>query len=113
MVGVDGYFLLTQMRAVIQNWGEYFAQMGNCDLEGFAFQAGCDDISEVRKAPDSNKKEGSSRMANIESNVGSLEDLFTHCLTKSVNMFHRGRNDSSSENDRGMGAIGILMMNFY
>ena len=60
-VEITGSFFLPQLRAVIKNWGEFSAKMGNCDLEVLEVQADCEEISDVRKAtaPKTRKREES------------------------------------------------------
>ena len=66
---------------------EYFAEMGNFDLEVLAVKADFGEMPEVKKVSVSTRERRQNRMNTIARSVGNLKDMFISYLTKSVNMF--------------------------
>ena len=80
---VDGYFILPQRRAITQNW-KIISR--NRKFAVSVSRGDFDRGSEVKYVSNSQRDRRSGKIIDVESSVGSLNEVFTKFLSKAVNM---------------------------
>ena len=108
-VGHQWVFPLAPTAGGYAKLGEYFADVGNYDLEVLSTQPDFEEIPDVAKVPDSNK-EGKNRTNIIENDVANLKDTFARSITRGVNMFSGIKMLGREKMSRGLKEIGKLNM---
>ena len=67
----------------------YSVKMGNYDLVSIGAHADFDSILDVRRVSTSKQERRRNRINYVESAIAHMEDTFTSCSKKAVNMFAR------------------------